>query len=141
MGTRSTTTIYDGEKPIVTIYRQYDGYPDGHGAALANFISGKEMVNGFGGGDTSRQFNGAGDLAMRLITALKDGNADDIGNFYIVPYENAGDDDYHYDVIVGPVGSEPYVKVKCFGTPIAEGPVSQIVQLATEAESAGDDED
>lgn len=135
MGTRSTTTIYDGEKPIVTIYRQYDGYPACHGQALADFLGGKELVNGFGGDSGAKQFNGAGDLAMRLITHLKGGDADDIGSFYIVPPDQAGGEDYHYDVIVGPAGTEPHVKVLSFGDFVAEGPVTQIVELATATES------
>lgn len=139
MGTRSTTTVYDGEKPVVTIYRQFDGYPSGHGLALQEFLIGKELVNGFGGGDTSMQFNSAGDLAMRLVTALKDGNANEIGGFYLVPHEDAGNQDYHYDIIVGPAGSEPQVRVKCFGTLLAEGSVSEFVALASAAEMDDDD--
>jgi hypothetical protein len=140
MGTRSTTTVYDGDKPLVSIYRQFDGYPSGHGQALAAFLANKELVNGFGGGDTAMQFNGAGDLAMRLVTALKEGNADAIGNFYVIPHEGAGGEDYHYDIIVGPAGSVPHVKVKCYGKPLAEGSVSEFVALA-EAAEMGDDED
>lgn len=38
MGTRSITTIIDHQwdKPVrlVTMYRQYDGYPSGHGKEL-----------------------------------------------------------------------------------------------------------
>ena len=139
MGTRSTTTVYDGEKPIVTIYRQFDGYPSGHGANLANFLAGKEIVNGFGGGDNARQFNGAGDLAMRLIVALKEGDADSIGNFYIVPNDEAGGHDYHYDIIVGPAGAEPIVKVMGYGNELARGPISEVMALAEAAEM--DDED
>jgi len=139
MGTRSTTTVYDGEEPLVTIYRQYDGQPNGHGAALQEFLVGKEIVNGIRGGDNSMQFNGAGDLAMRLITALKGGDADRIGGFYIYPYEHAGNEDYHYDIIVGPYGSEPYVKVNYYGAPLAEGSVSEFVANATAAERAIDE--
>jgi hypothetical protein len=142
MGTRSTTTVYDGEVPIVSIYRQYDGYLDGHGEHLVGFLQGKEIVNGFGSGDGEKQFfNGAGDLAMRLITHLKGGNADRIGSFYIVPFDQAGDQEYHYDVIVLPHGSEPFMRVKCYGELLAEGPVSQIIALATAAEAEEADDE
>ena len=41
MGTRSLTYIkseYNTEDNIVCIYRQFDGYPSGHGIELANFL-------------------------------------------------------------------------------------------------------
>lgn len=46
MGTRSTTTFYDGEKPVWTFYRQYDGYPEGHGLELAAALAGRKMAVG-----------------------------------------------------------------------------------------------
>ena len=40
MGTRSLTFVYnDNKKPIINLYRQYDGYPSGHGAELAEFLA------------------------------------------------------------------------------------------------------
>jgi len=48
MGTRALTFVYDGDKPIVNLYRQYDGYPTGHGAELAQFLDGFKIVNGIG---------------------------------------------------------------------------------------------
>ena len=38
MGTRSLTYVYDDysvNTPIMCMYRQYDGYPTGHGAELS----------------------------------------------------------------------------------------------------------
>ena len=89
MGTRSLTHVRevlpDG-KPVVlvTIYRQFDGYPRGQGAEVANFLSGHRIVNGIGTGATPENaFNGPGDLAARLIaTLVNDGPG--IGNFYIL---------------------------------------------------------
>ena len=34
MGTRSLTFVYEGDKPFVNMYRQFDGYPSGHGQEL-----------------------------------------------------------------------------------------------------------
>ncbi len=48
MGTRALTFVYEGETPIINLYRQYDGYPAGHGAELAEFLEGYTVVNGFG---------------------------------------------------------------------------------------------
>ena len=38
MGTRSLTFVYDEQEAIINMYRQYDGYPTGHGAELAEFL-------------------------------------------------------------------------------------------------------
>jgi hypothetical protein len=37
MGTKSNTIFYDGKSRIANMYRQYDGYPQGHG--LDKFIT------------------------------------------------------------------------------------------------------
>jgi len=37
MGTRSLTYVYDNKEPLVCMYRQFDGYPSGHGKELAEF--------------------------------------------------------------------------------------------------------
>ncbi len=82
MGTRSLTRfieVVDGtEKPITCVYRQYDGYPSGHGKELADFLSSGTMVNGYGQSD-QRQFNGIGCLAAQFIAEFKNG----VGNIYI----------------------------------------------------------
>ena len=56
MGTRSLTKFYDTcnstRTPLVTVYRQMDGYPSGHGLELAKFLKSKRIVNGLGGDDT-----------------------------------------------------------------------------------------
>jgi hypothetical protein len=78
MGTRSLTFVYDGEKPIVNMYRQFDGYPEGHGQELAEFLMSGEMVNGFSD-TTIRQFNGMGCLAAQMIANFKNS----VGGFYI----------------------------------------------------------
>lgn len=78
MGTRSLTFVYDGEKPIVNMYRQFDGYPEGHGQELAEFLLSGEMVNGFSD-TTIRQFNGMGCLAAQMIANFKNS----VGGFYI----------------------------------------------------------
>jgi hypothetical protein len=48
MGTRSLTYVYDNGEPIVCMYRQYDGYPTGHGAELAEFLNKCDAYNGIG---------------------------------------------------------------------------------------------
>jgi len=94
MGTRSLTFVYDGDVPVINIYRQYDGYPSGHGHELAQFLDSKTLVNGFTD-KNSAQANGMGCLAAQLIVQLKHG----VGGIYIYPV-NSTDcfQDYEYHV-------------------------------------------
>ena len=78
MGTRCLTFVYDGDKAILNLYRQFDGYPEGHGLELAKFLAGKQLVNGMSG-DTSMVFNGMGCLAAGLVAHFKQS----AGGFYI----------------------------------------------------------
>lgn len=62
------------------MYRQYDGYPSGHGLELAKFLAPKEMVNGIPvGGDTSNLANGIHCLAAQIVAHFKEG----AGNIYL----------------------------------------------------------
>jgi hypothetical protein len=94
MGTRSLTFVYDGDKPILNLYRQYDGYPTGHGAELAQFLEGFTIVNGIGR-ETNRVANGMGCLAAQVVAHFKDG----VGGVYIhsVDSKECGQD-YEYHV-------------------------------------------
>jgi len=92
MGTRSLTFVYDGKKPIINMYRQYDGYPSGHGADLVEFLAGGKLVNGIGA--DRKVFNGMGCLAAQMVASMKDG----AGNIYLysVDAKNCGQDfEYH----------------------------------------------
>jgi hypothetical protein len=83
MGTRSLTFVHDETgDPIVCVYQQYDGYFDGVGDDILSFLKGSRVVNGIGM-DPGVIFNGAGDLAARLITHFKRGDASDAGGVYI----------------------------------------------------------
>lgn len=69
MGTRSLTFTYDGNgEKIICLYRQFDGYPEGHGSELA------EILN-----HTSN--NGIECLSASIVAKLKTG----WGNIYIYP--------------------------------------------------------
>ena len=102
MGTRCLTVMEEEDgTEIAVLYRQMDGYPDGHGAELREYVKGKRMVNGIGSGDNlTNAFNGAGDLAASIIAHFKT----DIGGFYLHP---AGTRDMgeEYIYFVRPVGS------------------------------------
>jgi hypothetical protein len=79
MGTRSLTYVYNGETPIVCMYRQFDGYPTGHGLELAEFLNKGRLVNGLNIRDKSVVFNGMGCLAAQIIAHFKQSP----GGFYI----------------------------------------------------------
>ena len=80
MGTRSLTRVFEtyndnGKKyteKLLTLYRQFDGYPRGMGLDLANFLTSGKVVNGISG-QAERVFNGAGCLAAQLVSELKKG--------------------------------------------------------------------
>ena len=104
MGTRSLTFVYDSHRmnigriehePIINMYRQYDGYPSGHGAELAEFLSGGRLVNGLSGMGKERQFNGMGCLAAQMVANFKDG----AGSFYLYPVTTTDcGQDYEYHI-------------------------------------------
>lgn len=81
MGTRSLTYVYDGRGKVLCLYRQYDGYPTGHGAELADFIKPFRIVNGLGARDNQKLANGMGCLAGQLVTHFK---GDTVGDFYLM---------------------------------------------------------
>lgn len=96
MGTRCLTIVYDHGKPIVNLYRQYDGYPAGHGAELAEFLGQfAAITNGIAMGETRKTANGMGCLAAQLVAHFKES----VGGFYIhsVDATDCGQD-YEYHV-------------------------------------------
>ena len=93
MGTRSLTRVIprqDGlsfseghdhvDKSVVNMYRQYDGYPEGMGLDLAEFLDDFNIVNGLTFRPMARKVaNGVGCLAAQLVQHFKDGP----GNIYL----------------------------------------------------------
>lgn len=83
MGTRSTTIVMDGNQEICRIYRQFDGYPDGHGVDLANLCN-VTITNGIQG-DGKGTANGMGCLAAQIVKGLKGNNGHQAGGIYLEP--------------------------------------------------------
>ena len=84
MGTRSLTYVYVEDTPIMCMYRQFDGYPSGHGVELAEFLTQIEMGNGISGEpELFSSANGMGCLAAQMIVNFKKSP----GGFYIYPVE------------------------------------------------------
>ena len=127
MGTRSLTFVYDGDVPVINIYRQYDGYPSGHGHELAQFLDSKNLVKGFGE-QNSFEANGMGCLAAQLIVQLKHG----VGGIYIYPVSSTDClQDYEYHVY------EDKVIVKDPTAVIFEGTWEEFAQFCLDPVSAG----
>lgn len=100
MGTRSLTIVRnEQEEHLVTIYRQFDGYPEGHGAELLGFLH-----SGIPGKESRLMDNGFEELAARLVFHLKEDNPN--GNIYIYPAgsSNVGEE-FVYEV--GPMLDDP----------------------------------
>lgn len=94
MGTRCLTFVYDGDTPVINMYRQFDGYPSGHGFELAEFLEGFEIVNGYGE-VKPKLANGMGCLAAQMIAHFKKS----VGGFYIHPVTDTDCwQDYEYHV-------------------------------------------
>lgn len=98
MGTRSTIKfieVFEGGEDVVlaSIYQQSDGYPDGVGKELYDFLKDFTIVNGFGSDTPERSANGAGCLAAQFIAEHKT----DIGGFYMTAPDD--EQEYNYRVI------------------------------------------
>ena len=81
MGTRSLTIFnneWDNEE-IVVLYRQYDGYPTGHGRDLLSFLNNMNMVNGISNNEKRKIANGMGCLSAQIVAYLKEAP----GDFYL----------------------------------------------------------
>ena len=81
MGTRSLT-VFNNEmdnSEIVVLYRQYDGYPTGHGRDLLSFLNNMEIVNGISNTEKRRIANGMGCLSAQIVAHLKEAP----GDFYL----------------------------------------------------------
>ena len=96
MGTRCLTFVYDKKLPILNLYRQFDGYPSGHGQELGEFLKGLQITNGIAKETKGkRTANGMGCLAMQLVAHFKNS----IGGFYIHSIESKDcGQDYEYHI-------------------------------------------
>jgi hypothetical protein len=119
MGTRSLTVFGKGEEEIVVMYRQWDGYPEGYGKELAEFLNGFVIVNGIRGDEPKKSANGLDCLAAQVIKHFKT----EIGGTYLY---RAGtrDIDEIYIYMIEEKNGKPYLtvadytsKILTYGTP------------------------
>lgn len=111
MGTRSTITFYQKTNgkilPLVNIYQQYDGYLEGVGKDLCEWLKNKIIVNGISPFDVGDIANGVGCLVAQFIKDKKDR----VGNLYINPIGEGQDYcDYNYSVVIEDAYSKRKVK-------------------------------
>jgi hypothetical protein len=147
MGTRSLTFVYDEQEVIINMYRQYDGYPTGHGAELAEFLGQFRMTNGIPVGrdkTADRIANGMGCLAAQLVSNFK-GN--DAGQFYLYP-ASATDcgQDYEYHIYKDDEGLRVRITDRgcnMFGLTMSDkndaifdGTLAEFTEFCTEKEAA-----
>ena len=121
MATRAIIRVAEREEGVsfseqtdnirVQIYHHYDGYPEGLGVTLANYLGPKKIVNGLPFGDgwcrSVDVANGMGCLTASLIEYLKEAP----GNVYVdYPYQDRFDIDYTY-YIWGTEGKDIWISI------------------------------
>lgn len=114
MGTRSTVKFYSehSDKPVLCVYQQFDGYIEGVGHELAEWLKNKKLCNGFNSTQTMATgwANGMGCLAAQYVTEHKK----EIGGLYLT----TEDDEQGYDYEVRLTDKGIIIKVGEFeGTP------------------------
>ena len=128
MGTHSLIRFREKkDKPMCAIYQQFDGYPSGVGAGLAEFLVLRKMCNGIAIGEqpsapATTWANGLGCLVAQYIAATKKGP----GGLYVEDID-APEEEWTYEVITdGEDDAKLRVEVK--------SPVSEVVFTGTPQE-------
>ena len=99
MATRASIIMKEKGKPIMAMYKHYDGYPSGLGKTLKDIIEGGKLVNGLGlKQNIGEVFNGAGCMFASIIAKLKT----QPGDVYITSLDDVGKsgEDYIYEIDV-----------------------------------------
>ena len=126
MGTKSYSVFFDGKNRILNMYRQFDGYPSGHGLELALCLAGYEIVDGYGKANQTMA-NGMGCLAAFVVSRFKT----ETGGIYLAPMSDGGND-YTYTVKQGPKGLK--ITVKEYENPIFSGSLDQFIAFCEQGE-------
>lgn len=143
MGTRSVTQVVNPEgESYVALYGQYDGYPNGgHGEDLADFLADSVIVNGIRFGEERHIFNGAGDLAARLVAFFKK-DWQEVGSYYLTPNDRDWGVDYSYIITVKDAGwndeGSISIEVKSFSRQLFEGSVEEFQVFVSQDEEEED---
>lgn len=111
MGTRCLTVVNDEiGREIGVLYRQMDGYPEGHGEELRKFVGSRIIVNGLSGGPWNEDngvANGMGCLFAQIVAHFKT----EAGMFYLYPPGTRDyGEEYIYTVSFDKLGKPAKVK-------------------------------
>ena len=99
MATRASIVMKEKGKPMMAVYKHWDGYPSGLGKTLESIISGGTITNGLSGSPKMGEaFNGAGCLFASIIALLKQGP----GDVYVTSLDSVGSagEEYIYTIDV-----------------------------------------
>jgi len=103
MATRSIINLKDDEGTILTIYKHWDGYPQGLGKKLVELKDSIKMINGLTNNteDGKIQINGFDDFIAYLIWYLKEGVSGDVYINRPIEVKNITDywNDYFIDYV------------------------------------------
>lgn len=136
MGTRSLTRFIekyeDGTKEVVTMYKQYDGYPSGFGVELSEFLSKGKVVNGISSYDDV-VFNGMGCLAAQVVSEFKSGP----GGIYLeAPGTKDVGEEYVYEITLDSTTNE--LTIRCIevwpGKTLFEGTPKDMLEFCAVSE-------
>ena len=93
MGTRAITKVLNEDKEIIlSMYSQFDGYPDGLGRSLIEFLKKIKMVNGISFNEERKVANGMGCLAAQLLVEFKK----EAGGYYLTTPDD--EESYNYTI-------------------------------------------
>ena len=125
MGTSAAIRFkYEGDNTIlVNVCHHYDGYIEGVGHDLAEFLLSKKIVNGITCFDDMNAIaNGFSCLIAQYISNVKRGP----GEVYIYPQHFKGD--YNYDVVYNGCKNEIYIKVTHYDKVLFEGSPKELLE-------------
>lgn len=132
MGTRSVTIVRDNEfnppepHKVVAMYRQYDGYLEGHGKDLLDFLTGFNVVNGLSADQGDKVANGMGCLAAQMVAHFKDGP----GGLYLEPMREDSNYGTDYTYTITGSSTEPMrVEVRGYADLLFEGTLTEYADL------------
>lgn len=113
----------DNNTILVNVYHHYDGYIEGVGHDLAEFLLSKKIVNGITCFDDMNTIaNGFSCLIAQYISNVKKGP----GEVYICLQDFEGD--YNYDVIYNDCKNEIYIKVTHYDKVLFKGSPKELLE-------------
>ena len=90
---RSFSELLEPSAIHTQVYKHWDGYPEGLGVTLANYLDGYNVVNGLTHDSYQGPLaNGIGCLSAQLVSYLKN----EPGNVYLQPPQERDWEDYEY---------------------------------------------